>query len=342
MELRTQYKAIVKAGSSRKGVNVAKHIRSRLRDEDPNLMKACYAVALGQWESEAYWANYWYQGDKTRRELLIESLMGRTNEEIRKIKEAFSDKKYGDSLTRCMKTELKEDKFKKAVMLALSEERMEEEDEYGRPLEIDMRLVDKDVDDLRHAVKSEKGGESLMISIVVMRSNSHLREVLKEYTAQYKSNFARDALKKSTNLVGEVLAHILNGVINKPVRDALLLHHALTASRKDNLRHELLTSRLVRYHWDRLHMEAVKRAYAQRYGIDLGEAVREATSGEWGLFCGQLCIARTPNEVKRVSMLSVGGREMERGKSRERRDTLEVGGRERGKSRSRSRSRRQD
>lgn len=89
-------------------------------------------------------------------------------------------------------------------------------------------------------------------------------------------------------------------------------------------------------------MEAVKRAYAQRYGIDLGEAVREATSGEWGLFCGQLCIARTPNEVKRVSMLSVGGREMERGKSRERRDTLEVGGRERGKSRSRSRSRRQD
>lgn len=201
MELRTQYKAIVKAGSQRKGVNVAKHIRSRLRDEDPNLMKACYAVALGRWEGEAYWANFWYQGDKTRRELLIEALMGRSNDEMREIKDGFRDKKYGDSLSKCMRTELKEDKFKKAVMLALSGERMEEEDEHGRPLELDMRLVDQDAEDLRRAVKSEKGGESQMISIVVLRSEAHLREVLREYSHQFKANFARDALKKSTNLV---------------------------------------------------------------------------------------------------------------------------------------------
>ena len=162
----------------------------------------------------------------------------------------------------------------------------------------------------------------------------------------------------NTSFQGEVLAHILNGVINKPVRDALLLHHALTASRKDDLRHELLTSRLVRFHWDRVHMEAIKRAYAQRYGVDLSEAVREATSGEWGLFCGELCIARMPNEIKRFArpgdervgrgksrergsgMLDV--ERQERGKSRERRNTLEVGGRERGKSRSRSRDRRRE
>ena len=37
---------------------------------------------------------------------------------------------------------------------------------------------------------------------------------------------------------GELLAHILNGVINRPVRDALLLNHALTASKKDHLRRE--------------------------------------------------------------------------------------------------------
>ncbi|SPO00165.1 related to annexin XIV [Cephalotrichum gorgonifer] len=338
MVLRTEYKAIVKAGADRKGVNVAKHIRSRLRDEDPNLMKACYAVALGQWESEAYWANFWYQGDKTRRELLIESLMGRSNAEIREIKDGFHDKKYGDSLVKCMKTELREDKFKKAVLLALSEERMEELDSYGRPLEVDLRLVDRDVDDLMRSVKSEKGGESLMISIVVLRSDSHLREIMKEYTRLTKGNFARDLLKKSTNLVGEVLAHILNGVINRPARDALLLHHALTASRKDDLRRELLTSRLVRFHWDRRHMEAVKRAYAQRYGNDLGDAVKEATSGEWGVFCQQLCITRMPNDVKRVARIEVVQKEERQGRERKS-NTLEVGGRERGKSRSRSRAR---
>ena len=202
MDLRVEYKRLVKTGTERKGVNIAKHIRARLKDDDPNLMKACYATALGRWESEAYWANFWYHGDKTRRELLIESLMGRTNDEIRRIKEGFSDKKYANSLTKCMKTELREDKFKKAVLLVLEEQRMEEEDAYGRPLRISYEQVDDDVRQLHHAVRSEKGGESLMISIVTQRSDSHLREVLREYKDKYKgANFAKDALKKSGNLV---------------------------------------------------------------------------------------------------------------------------------------------
>lgn len=201
MELRSEYKRLVKTGSAHKGVNVAKHIRARLKDEDPSLMKACYAVALGQWESEAYWANFWYQGDKTRRELLIEALMGRTNDEIRAIKDGFSDKKYSNSLTKCMKTELKEDKFKKAVLLVLDEQRMDETDAYDRPLRIDHDLVRDDVKRLHHAVRSEKGGETLMITTVIQRSDSHLRAVLTAYTETYKSNFARDALKRSGNLV---------------------------------------------------------------------------------------------------------------------------------------------
>ncbi|KAI0877875.1 Annexin [Hypoxylon argillaceum] len=299
LELRAQYKKLVKVGPEKRGVNIAKHIRLRLKDEDPVLMKACYATALGMWESDAYWANFWYQGDKTRRELLIESLMGRSNEEIRHVKEAFSDKKYKDSLVQCMRTELKEDKFKKAVLLVLEERRMEDFDGYGRPMPIDRRLVEDDVEALYSAVRAEKGGETAMIQIVLLRSDSHLREVLKLYEKVCKSNFARDALQKSGNLVGELLAHILNGIINKPVRDALLLHHALTASKKDGLRRELLISRLVRFHWDRRHLANIKKTYRERYHEDLADAVREGTSGKWGLFCEQLVVTRMPDEVKR-------------------------------------------
>jgi hypothetical protein len=92
-------------------------------------------------------------------------------------------------------------------------------------------------------------------------------------------------------------------VINKAVRDVLLLHHALTASRKDGLRRELLISRLVRYHWDRRHMEAIKRSYRERYGVDLQEAVKEATKGKWGLFCHELCITRMPDDVRRFEKI---------------------------------------
>ena len=200
LDLRMEYKRIVKTGHDKKGVNIAKHIKLRLKEEDPSLMKACYACALGKWESEAYWANFWYQGEKSRRELLIESLMGRTNDEIRQIKDGFSDKKYSDSLTKCMKTELKEDKFKKAVLLVLEEKKMEERPGYG----VDRVLVEDDVRDLHKAVKSEKGGESAMIQIIVVRSDGHLREVLRLYESTYRANFAREMLKKSGNLVVSV------------------------------------------------------------------------------------------------------------------------------------------
>ena len=201
MELRTEYKRLVKAGADRKGVNVAKHIRARLKDEDPSLMKACYATALGRWESEAYWANFWYQGDKTRRELLIEALMGRPNDEVRAIEDAFSDKKYRDSLVACMRAELREDKFKRAVLLALEARRMEDRGPDGRPLPVDQGLVLDDIEALYRAVRADRGGETAMLQIVVLRSDAHLREVLRAYERSFKSNFARDALKKSGNLV---------------------------------------------------------------------------------------------------------------------------------------------
>ncbi|KAK4674102.1 hypothetical protein QC763_117530 [Podospora pseudopauciseta] len=307
MELRQEYKRLVKTGTERKGVNIAKHIRARLKDEDPNLMKACYATALGRWESESYWANFWYHGDKTRRELLIESLMGRSNEEIRLIKDGFSDKKYGNSLTRAMRTELREDKFKKAVLMVLEGGRQEDVwDGRERRWRVDADLVEQDVRELYKAVKSEKGGESKMLEIVVGRGEEHLREVMRVYREVSRGgNFAKDALKKSGNLVGEVLAHILNGVINKPMRDAMLLQHALKASKKDELRKELLISRLVRYHWDANHMQQVKRAFREQYGQDLSDAVKEGTKDEWGAFCRALCITRMPDAEKVIARVDI-------------------------------------
>lgn len=196
MELRTEYKKQVKT-PDHKGVNVAKHIKVRLK-EDKSFLKACYTTALGRYESEGYWANSYYQGSQTSRELLIEALMGRSNEEIRSIKAVFRDKKYSDDLVKCMKMELKEDKFKRAVLRVLEERRMEEP---TRQWPVDRYVVDKDVRELYKALKQERGGETVMIDICVMRSEAHMREVLRVYESTYRANFAREMLRKSTNLV---------------------------------------------------------------------------------------------------------------------------------------------
>lgn len=89
------------------------------------------------------------------------------------------------------------------------------------------------------------------------------------------------------------MAHILNGVINKPSRDALLLHHAIKdirdKNKDDELRYELLISRLVRLHWNRTHMNRVKREYHDRYGRYLEEDIEEATKGDFREFLCELC-----------------------------------------------------
>lgn len=280
--LRAEYKNQAKV--SGQGINIAKHIKMRVPG---NLGKACYATALGRWESEAYWANSWYQGGASRRELLIESLMGRSNHDIKEIKNCFKDKKYGDDLERCVRTELKADKFRMAILLALEERRMPE----STPL--DIRLVKSDVGDLYHALNSQ-GGESDMLKIIVLRSDTHLREVLRLFEGTYGIHFARAMISKSRNLVGETLAHILNGALNRPMRDALLLHQAISETAPGKERTELLISRLVRLHWEPKHLERVKHVYEERYRISVREAIkREVLPGmktPEGKMCVDFCI----------------------------------------------------
>jgi hypothetical protein len=313
LALRAEYKNHAKLHG--KGINIAKHIKLKLGGTP--LGKAAYATALGRWESEAYWANYYYQAGTSRRELLIESLIGRSNAEIREIKNCFRDTRYGDSLEKCMKAELKADKFRTAVLLSLEERRQPERDT------VDVHLVQQDVADLHRALVSRDGGETALIYIIVLRSDAHLREVLRVYEGIYKQNFARAMIGKSRNLVvrftlppcipplkyhpqlmfvklfqGETLAHILNGAINRPMRDALLLHQAIRETRSGRERVELLISRLVRLHWEPRHLEMVKQEYRRRYDERVEEAIAQevmASSGgsEWGEFCIELARSST-------------------------------------------------
>jgi hypothetical protein len=47
-------------------------------------------------------------------------------------------------------------------------------------------------------------------------------------------------------------------------------------------------------------MEAVKREYRNRYGVEMRKAVRDGTRGDWGHFCEMLCVTRMGDDVKRL------------------------------------------
>lgn len=94
-----------------------------------------------------------------------------------------------------MQTELKKDKFRFAILLALEEKRMSESEM------LSIELVRRDAQDLHRALTAKEGGETAMINIIVVRSDKHLAEVLRVFESQYRKNFAREMIQKSRNLV---------------------------------------------------------------------------------------------------------------------------------------------
>lgn len=56
----------------------------------------------------------------------------------------------------------------------------------------------------------------------------------------------------------------------------------------------------MRYHWDRKHLEEVKREYRDRYGIDMQDAVRDGVRGDVGRFLEGLCMWRESDKVREV------------------------------------------
>lgn len=73
----------------------------------------------------------------------------------------------------------------------------------------------------------------------------------------------------------------------------MLLHHAIEDISEHNkaveLRYELLMSRLVRLHWDRLHLAKVKAEYVRKYGVQPEKEIERATQGDFRKFCVGLC-----------------------------------------------------
>lgn len=76
----------------------------------------------------------------------------------------------------------------------------------------------------------------------------------------------------------------------------MLLHHAIQdiadRNHEDELRYELLISRLVRLRWDKTHLVRVKRAYVEKYGRDVQEEIERATKGDFREYMCELVRTR--------------------------------------------------
>ncbi|KAJ6264188.1 Annexin-B12 [Drechslerella dactyloides] len=273
ISLRAEYKKVHPLGN----VNLAKHLKAQLSGK---IQLAAYVTALGPYESESYWATLSGQKPNFRHALLIEALMGRENDDIMDIRESYRDAKNDNNFEKALTKELTADKgtnekFKELVLTQLDARGMNEWDK------VYLDKVRDDAEDIHDALLKDKVDSLVVGKIIITRSTTHVREMMRLYKKLFNQDLARLIAEKITGLIGEALLHVLNGVLNKPARDARLLEESMKGV---GTRDDLLVARLVRIHWDPDHMAAVKDAYKAKYGMSLKERIQNECSGSYQEF----------------------------------------------------------
>lgn len=182
--------------------------------EDLSFKQACFATARGQAGSDAYWAKCYYKDNKSeacRSQLLIESLAGRSNDEMREIRHASRDENRDEKIESCLPAKVPNDNFGRAIQLILQGQRQAEDQVLGDA------EVENDAKKLYKACHNSVN-EGDMINVIVLRSDRHLRRVLRYYLAQFGTQVPFDlikALPRKSLLVCLILAFVCF-LSNKP------------------------------------------------------------------------------------------------------------------------------
>jgi annexin A7/11 len=229
------------------------------------------AIIRGPLQQDVFLVHQASAGPGTNERLLNDVLLGRSNADLRAIKDLYH-KTFHKSLESVLKGELSM-KTERHFLMVLAANRNEE----SAP--VVPQQVDQDVMDLYRATEGMVGTDELLVcSILSQRSDRQIGAIA--YT--YKQKFTRDletVIKKefSGHMELALLQQLRTGT-DRAMRDALLLEDAMAGMGTED---RLLVNRVVRIHWDRNHMQQVKGAYQARFHKSVVQRVKGETSGDY-------------------------------------------------------------
>ncbi|BEI85239.1 hypothetical protein CcaverHIS002_0506400 [Cutaneotrichosporon cavernicola] len=213
------------------------------------------------------------KGMGTHEDLLNETLLCRSNEEMFLLKEGFR-RMYNKDLVSFIRGELSM-KTERMFNMALSGTRDE------NPM-VNHQQVQQDIETLYRAGPGKIGTDEISIcGILLQRSNQHLQALAQGFTQRHGLTLSKMIEKEFSGHMRDGLLHISrfaetdgNGVY----RDAKLLEAAMAGM---GTKDERLCYRLCRMHWDRQRFGLVKNQYRQLYRRDLVARVKGETSGKY-------------------------------------------------------------
>lgn len=230
------------------------------------------ALARGPLVNDVHTLHAALGGAGTNEAKLNDVLIGRSNADMRAIKQAYHTT-YHRSLEDAVRGDLSL-KTEQMFMMILAATRQEE----SAP--VIPQNVDHDVAELHRATEARgvaQGADQLTVcSILANRSDGQIRAVAQAYEHKFRVPLEKTIVKHFSGHMEQALVQCVRSGADRAMRDALLMEDAMAGPGTKDV---LLLERIVRAHWDRRHLANVKGAYRHRFGRELVARVKGETSG---------------------------------------------------------------
>ncbi|KIW95896.1 uncharacterized protein Z519_02961 [Cladophialophora bantiana CBS 173.52] len=204
------------------------------------------------------------KGLGTKESVLNDVLLGRSNADMRAIKQAYQQT-YRHTLEADVKGDLSL-KTEKLFDLVMSATRNEE----SAP--VIPTETERDCTELHRAMDARVGTDQLTVcTILSRRSDGQIRAIAHHWHQMYRSSLEKVIESEFSGHMKDALLLMVRRACDRAMSDATQLEDAMAGPGTKDI---LLVQRVVRVHWDRLHLDQVRRAYAHRYKKDLIQRVK--------------------------------------------------------------------
>jgi annexin A7/11 len=254
--------------SQRIGRNLEKDIKS---ETSSYFCEGLLALVRGPLMADVYNIHNSIKGAGTRESAMNDSLLGRSNADMRAIKQA-----YHETFRRSLESDVKGDLSMKTERLFDMVMQATRNEESSPIIPSDL---DRDCNELHRATDGKIGTDELQVcSIISHRSDGQLRAIAQMYQQKYSTTLQKIIEREFSGHMKEALLLMVNRATDPAMTEAELLEAAMKGmGTKDNL----LVQRVIRNHWNPAHKDQVKRAYAHRYKRDLISRVKGEVSGDY-------------------------------------------------------------
>jgi annexin A7/11 len=144
---------------------------------------------------------------------------------------------------------------------------------------INLQELDHDCSELHRATEGKVGTDQITVcNILASRSDGQLRAIAEHYQQKYHIALVDVIKKEFSGHMEDALLLVLNRALDRAMTDAVQLEETMKGiGTKDSL----LANRVVRVHWDKGHLDQVRKAYMHRYKRDLIARVKGETKGNF-------------------------------------------------------------